>query len=291
MEKEYSKISPTAVFCARMRAKQELPFAKEIVNLIDTKFKDLVEDLPDYGNTLNSKSDFIPFIEGRYVSLNDCLSKFDEAFIVEIASGLSPRSLEFSNKTGIIYIETELNELIGLKEKILDEIINEKKLNSENLFFIAVNPLVKKDMDKIGEIYLKNGLGKKMIIIHEGLLMYFNKYEKIKFRDNLKYLFKTYCKNGLWLTSDFSRLNSKDNPVKGGENIRDKISKAIKREFDYFESKEETIKFLENAGFKSEIISNEEVINDLIKKKGLLYNKKSILESSKGYRIWKIDLS
>lgn len=290
MEKEYSKISPTAVFCARMRAKQKLPFSEEIINLISTKFKENVEDLPDYGNTLNSKSDFIPFIEGRYYSLNDTLSDIDNAFIVEIASGLSPRSLEFLNKKNTTYIETELNVLIDLKEKILTEIIHQKKLDKKNLFFLDINPLEKKDMDKIGKIYEEKGKGKKLIIIHEGLLMYFDKEEKRMFRDNIKYLFQTYSKEGLWLTSDFSRLKKKDNK-KGSENIRDKISKITKREFNYFESEKETKEFLEKAGFKSEILSNKKVIEKLIEKKSLQFNKEAILESSNQYRIWKIKLS
>lgn len=291
MEKEYSKISPTAVFCARMRAKQKLPFSKEIVNLIDTKFKDLVEDLPDYGNTLNSKSDFIPFIEGRYYSLNDSLFSIDNAFIVEIASGLSPRSLEFLNKKNIIYLETELKGLINLKEKILNEIITQKKLDAKNLFFMDINPLEKKDMDKIGKLYLEKGKNKKLIIIHEGLLMYFNKNEKKIFRDNMKYLFETYFKEGLWLTSDFSRIKKKKDEILGKENIRGKISKVTKREFDYFKSEEETKEFLADNGFKSEIISNERVIRELIKKKSLQFNKEEILRSSKGYRIWRIQLT
>ncbi|MBU3906840.1 MAG: hypothetical protein KKA64_01175 [Nanoarchaeota archaeon] len=291
MEKEYSKISPTAVFCARMRAKQKLPFSKEIVTLIDTKFKDLVEDLPDYGNTLNSKSDFIPFIEGRYHSLNESLSKFDKTFIVEIASGLSPRSLEFSNKKDIIYVETELKGLINMKERILKEIINEKKLNSKNLFFMNINPLERKDMDKLGKFYLEKGKDKKLIIIHEGLLMYFDKNEKRVFRENLKYLFENYSKKGLWLTSDLSRMKKKKNEVLGNENIREKISKVTKREFDYFESEKEAKKFLREGGFTSEILSNEKVISNLIDKKSLQFNKDHILNSSKGYRIWKIGLS
>jgi len=290
MEKEYSKISPTAVFCARMRAKQKLPFSAEIVNLIDTKFKEHIEDLPDYGDTLNSKSDFIPFIEGRYYSLNDSLSKIDNAFIVEIASGLSPRSLEFLNKKNIIYLETELKGLIDLKEKILKEIITQKKLNAKNLFFMDINPLKKKDMDKIGELYLEKGKDKKLIIIHEGLLMYFDKNEKDIFRDNIKYLFKTYSKEGLWLTSDFSRIKKKDE-IRGGENIRDKISKVTNREFNYFESEEETKKILEEGKFKSKILSNEKVIKDLIKKKSLQFNQEDILKSSEGYKIWKVQLT
>ncbi|MFH1376637.1 MAG: hypothetical protein ABIH25_03285 [Candidatus Woesearchaeota archaeon] len=291
MGKEYSKISPTAVFCARMRAKQKLPFSKEIVNLIDTKFKDWIEDLPDYGNTLNSKSDFIPFIEGRYYSLNDSLSNMNDAFIVEIASGLSPRSLEFLNKKNIIYLETELKGLIDLKEKILNEIITQKKLDARNLFFMDINPLDKKEMDKIGKLYLEEGKNKKLVIIHEGLLMYFDKNEKKMFRDNIKYLFGTYSKEGLWLTSDFSRIKKKKDEILGKENIREKISKITKREFDYFESEKETKEFLTEKGFKSEIISNERVIKELIKKKSLQFNQDDILKSSKGYRIWKIKLT
>lgn len=290
MEKEYSKISPTAVFCARMRAKQKLSFSKEIVNLIDTKFKEYIEDLPDYGDTLNSKSDFIPFIEGRYYSLNDAISNIDNAFIVEIASGLSPRSLEFSNKRNIIYLETELKGLIELKREILTEIINQKNLNANNLFFLDINPLEKKDMDKIGKLYSEKGKSKKLVIIHEGLLMYFDKEEKRRFRDNINYLFQTYSKEGLWLTSDFSRLKKKDNK-KGSENIRDKISKVTKREFDYFESEEKTKKFLKKGGFKSIILSNEKIIKDIIKIKSLQFNQEDILKSSKGYRIWKIQLT
>lgn len=178
MEQEYSKISPTAVFCARMRAKQNIPFANEICKLIDTKYSNLIEDIPDYGDTLISKGDFIPFIEGRYYSLNEALSKIDDAFIVEIASGLSPRSLDFLNKKDIIYVETELKGLIKIKEGILKDIILKKNLKDKNLFFISVNPLNKKDIDKVGKIYEKIGKNKRLILIHEGLLMYLNKKEK-----------------------------------------------------------------------------------------------------------------
>ena len=291
MEKEYSKISPTAVFCARMRAKQKLPFSEEIVNLIDTKFKEHIEDLPDYGDTLNSKSDFIPFIEGRYYSLNDTLSDIDNAFIVEIASGLSPRSLDFSNKKSILYIETELKGLIELKKKILTEIINQKKMNVKNLFFMSINPLDKKDMDRIGKLYLEKGENKKLIVIHEGLLMYLDKNEKEIFRNNIKYLFKTYSKGGSWLTSDFSRIKKKKGEVLGKENIRKRISKVTKRKFDCFESEEKTKKFLKEGGFKSEILSNEKIIKDIIKKRSLQFNQEDILKSSKGYRIWKVQLT
>ena len=290
MERKYSKISPTAVFCARMRAKQNVPFAKEIIKLVDTKYSDFAEDIPDYGDTLTSKSDFIPFIEGRYYSLNEVLENIKNALIIEIASGLSPRSLEFLNKSDTTYVDTELKGMIALKEKIVKEIVKKEKLPSSNLFFIPINPLNKKDMDKLGKFYLKNGKNKILIIVHEGLLMYFNRMEKESFRENIKYLFEKYAKNGLWLTSDFSRLKNKSKEQKGKENIRDKISKVTNRQFDYFESENETIKFLNSGGFKTEIISNEKVVNSIIKSKSLQFNKKQILESAKGYRVWKSEL-
>jgi O-methyltransferase involved in polyketide biosynthesis len=290
MGKKYSKISPTAVFCARMRAKQNLPFAKEICELIDSKYAHLIEDIPDYGETLTSKGDFIPFIEGRYYSLNEALSKIDNAFIVEIASGLSPRSLDFLNRKNIIYLETELSGLIKIKERILKDILIKKNLKGKNLLFNSINPLNKKDIDKIGKIYEKVGKNKRLVIIHEGLLMYFDKKEKNTFMENIKHLFENYAKEGLWLTPDFSRIKKKGDEPKGKENIRDKISKVTKREFDYFESAEETKEFLQHGGFISEILPNKKIVNELIRKKSLQFNKKNILDSSTGYKIWKIQL-
>ena len=291
MKSAYSKISPTAVFCARMRAKQNMLFARDICELIDTKYSYLIEDIPDYGETLTSKGDFIPFIEGRYYSLNNALSKIDNAFIVELASGLSPRSLSFLSKKNVIYFETELKGLIKIKKKILKEIIIKKDLKSKNLFFMSVNPLNKKEMDELGKIYKKKGNNKKLVIIHEGLLMYLDKKEKTTFLKNIKYLFENYAKDGLWLTPDFSRIKNKENEPKGKENIRDKISKITGREFDYFESIKETKNFLKKEGFNSEILPNEKIVDKLIEKKSLQSNRKSILSSSEGYKVWKIKLS
>lgn len=292
MQKEYSKISPTAVFCARMRAKQNVPYAKEVVNLIDTKYADLVEDLPDYENTLAAQSDFIPFIEGRYYSLNDVIGKIKNAFIVEIASGLSPRSLSFLSRKDVIYLETELDKLIKIKENILKDIINKENLISKNLFFMPVNPLEKQDIDQLGKFYLEKGHNRRLVIIHEGLLMYFNKKEKKTFRNNIKYLFENYAKNGLWLTPDFSRLNKKvSEKQKGKENIRNKISQVTERKFHYFESLDATRAFLNQACFKYKILSNENVVKRLIMNKSLQFNKRDILFSSENYRVWKIELS
>jgi len=207
MQKNYGKISLTSVFCARMRKKQGIPFSRELIELIDTKYKENIEDLPDYGKSLNEVSDFIPFIEGRYYSINKALEPLKNVMIIEIAAGLSPRSLNFLKREDVIYVETELPELIKIKEKIIKDIIKNKKLMAKmNIRFLSLNPLNKKEIDKIGETYKKVGTGKRMVIIHEGLLMYFTREEKRKFRDNIKYLFENYAKDGLWITTDLSRL-------------------------------------------------------------------------------------
>ena len=210
---------------------------------------------------------------------------------MEIGSGLSPRSLNFLGRKDIIYVETDLRNLIKIKKQILKEIVKKNNLNNSNLFFMSINLLKQKDIDKIGKIYLEKGENRKLIIIHEGLLMYLNKEEKKIFRDNIKYLFEKYAKDGLWLTSDFSRTKKQSNEPRGNENIRDKISKVTNRDFDYFESEKETEEFLNDVKFKSEIISNEEIIISLIEQKSLQHNKEDILKSAKEYRIWKIQLA
>jgi len=293
MVPEYSQISPTAIFCARMRAKQNLPYSKELINLLDIKYFKFIEDLPDYNKAPFHKSYFIPFIEGRYYSLNEALRQTlrhtKNVLIVELASGLSTRGLNFAGKN-IFYMETDLKKLIRLKEKIVIDIINNNRLNKSNHLFMSINPLVKKDVDRIGKYYLKYFANNKMIIIHEGLMMYLNKKEKTIFRDNIKYLFEKYACNGLWLSPDFSRTMNQFHGFKGKENIRDKISKVTGRNFDYFKSLKEASKFVKDGKLKSRIISNKKIVSQLIRKKGFQFNYDAILKSAEEYRVWKIEL-
>lgn len=291
MIKNYSKISPTAVFCARMRAKQNVPFSKKIINLIDKKYKSKIKDISDYGNTLSKNNNFIPFIEGRYYSLSSAIEDFEGSFIVEIASGLSPRSFEFCRNKEVVYLDTDISKIIKFKEKILLDLCSKTKLKLRNIHFLAINPLNKGDMDKIGKLYIKYGKNKKLILIHEGLLMYLNKKEKILLRNNIAYFFHKYAKNGLWFSPDFSRLIDSDKIKKGKENIRDKISLITGRKFDYFRSEDEVKFFLSNGGFNYKILSNQKVIKNLIIKKKLLFLEREILLSSKGYRVWRISLA
>ncbi len=290
MDKDYSRISPTAVFCARMRAKHGVPFAKEILDLVDSKYKNKIEDLPDYEKSLTVKNDFIPFIEGRYYSLSSVLENIQNIFIVELATGLSPRSLAFLNKKDVSYLETDLPKIVEIKKQIIQDVLNSKKINALNLFFMPLNPLKREDMDNLGKLFLKKGSGKQLIVIHEGFLMYLNKKEKKKFIQNIKYLFENYDKRGILLSPDFSRIKKSDEIKKGSENIRDKISKVTNREFDYFESEEDAKNFLNNEGFKYNLLSNQPIIKHLIEKKRLTFNAKEILDSSIGYKVWEISL-
>lgn len=292
MVKEYEKISPTAIFCARMRKKHNLPFCNQIMDLLDTKYKDFLPDLENYGSSLKKDYNFISFIEGRYHSINQEITNEKDIFLVELGSGLSPRSLQFLDRKDIIYLETDLSPLIDIKKNIVMNIINSNNLKSnEKIIFSRINPLLIKDIHKIGNLYKKFGKNKKMVILNEGLLMYLSKKEKSQIADNINYLLKNYCQSGKWITTDFSRTTGTENVSKGTENIREAIKKTTKREFDYFGSEKEVEEFILAKGFKFLIKNNQDLIKSIIKGKNISNNIKEILESSRQYRAYVIFLN
>lgn len=292
MVEAYEKISPTAIFCARVRKKHKIPFCEKIVDLLDTKYKSFLPDLESYGNSMQENPNFISFIEGRHLSINDELKNKKNIFIIELGSGLSPRSLQFLEREDFFYVETELNPLIQLKEKIIKEIIELNQLKpKQTIAFLEINPLIREDMDKLGKFYKEFGKNKKVEIINEGVLMYFSKEEKTVFAENIHYFLEKYCPSGEWITTDFSRTSNTEKVSTGTENIRAVIKKTTKREFDYFNSEEEVKDFLLKNDFNFAIVDNQNLVKNIINQRKITENIDAILKSSKQYRIYKLSLT
>ena len=103
MEGNHHKISPTAVIIAKIRAENtDMLFWKEIYNeLVKRKshargFTYLLSYLSKLSRKSNSR---LASVEGRYLSLNLGIKSLGDCDIIELASGLSPRALEFDNNT------------------------------------------------------------------------------------------------------------------------------------------------------------------------------------------------
>lgn len=294
MRDDHHRISPTAVLCAMGRAEYtDMPYAKEIYEktpFIDKLRKSMI--LPNFIITpllyYNPQvKNIISLLEGRYISTNKALEKFGRCSVLELAVGLSPRGLDIGNKFDV-YIESDLAGIIKTKEKITRQIHENKELKIDNHYFLPINPLNYDELSKAGEIYKNNSHDSPLVIIHEGLFMYFNEKEQTIMRDNVARLLKEYSPNGAWITPDITTKKLDEKTLK-------KIIRRIKRFTNshsgrYFSDDDEIKSFLEEGGLKREYLIEEDLLHKLscIKKLGL--NKEEVNDLIQNYRISVITL-
>lgn len=282
-DKDYDKIGPTAILCAKLRAEwTKLPYSKEMINGLGTN-SSLGANLHKNHSSKISPSlmPIVLLLEGRHMSMNEAISQAEPSVVLEIASGLSSRGLEFAEK-GISYVETDLPDVISIKKKILQ---NMSETYPDCLHTMSLNPLNTKEIMDAGK-----SLNKKPIIIaHEGLLMYLTQAEKAKLRDNISLFLKTYSPNGAWITTDFSSRAPE------GENLSVKsvlqeIQNHTGRPFSRFESDDEVYEFLAAGGLKGKVIPNDDVLSQLSCLDILGINKEEIKRISAISRPWIIRL-
>lgn len=266
---DYNKISSTAVLCAKVRAEfVDLPYVNEIweeVSHIPCALGVFYWSLKFISRFFRLKSmNKVSLLEGRDHAIDSAIEAITDELgvkppVLEIASGLSARGLEFSEK-GHFYIETDLPDMIRTKEQAVKKIREKKgiKDNGNHLFYPmdACNP---EEVAKAGERYneyWKNPL----VIVDGGICMYLNDDEKKTFRDNIRGLLDSYSPNGRWVTPDFSMHNKgTDIIVKIAETLIKRMNTG--RKMNYSHSHEEILNFLSEGGFSAEIIPGESVID------------------------------
>lgn len=206
---DYEKISPSALLVAALRAKYtDLPYAKEIYAAAKNMRK------PYYfskaPSLISRLGRFYPrnmhrgvFFEARYLLVNKLLEDIgDEYAVVEIASGLSSRGLEWSKRDSI-YIETDLPDMLRIKKHVIDKILIETRgTQNSHHYFYPLNVMDCEDWERLGQAFFSE---KKhnIAVIHEGLANYLSRDEKDVLRDNIKRFLRTYASLGVWITPDF----------------------------------------------------------------------------------------
>lgn len=293
MTNNYKKISSTAVMVAYFRAKYtDMPFAKEIYE----KTKQLSLILKIIAPTLTWLANFFPgtlerlsSFEGRYLAINEAIKKLGNNFaIIEVASGLSSRGLEWINKN-FLYIETDLPEILEKKESIFNNIVKDENIKTnQNHIFLPLNVIDYGKWEEIGKKYFADK-NIKIAIIHEGLISYFSKDEQVIFRDNIAKFLQTYSPNGAWITSDFAlpRKMSESWIIKLGKKI---IERDTKRKLNHFRNHQEVVDFLKYGNLEADVLDNTTVIESLTCVPKLKLNKEIIKEISKTYKVYFITL-
>lgn len=257
MAQNYEKISPTAVLVAYIRAQYtDMPFTKEIYQAVRKFSKpSLLERTPSFVTRFAfffpRSSEQVAGLEGRYLATNEALGNLGKDFaIVEIASGLSPRGLDWFGRNSL-YVETDLPGMLGIKERVVHDVLQKMEIEQNpNHHFYPLNALEREDWNRLGQSYFSEG-PLNIAVVSEGLFNYLSRGEQEKMRDNIKKFFESYASTGVWITPDFSM---REDVMRGSRILnysRKRIEQDTKRSYCYFGNEEEVLEFLMQGGFKA----------------------------------------
>lgn len=269
---DHEKISPTAQLCAQARALYtDIPFAKEIVSGLSENGLLRKINLTEKEKNLSLRP-IMSVLEGRHLAISETLNETSGP-ILEIASGLSSRALEYCHKRP--YVETDLPEMAKLKRKIISYSPHQ---------ILPLNPLNYLELEGLS---INQFQGEEITIVNEGLLMYLSHEEQKTLGRNISILFKKYFPKGHWITTDFS---SRDLKEEKAVSLMKTIEMETERKFNRFSSDDEVHDFLLQANLIGTPIPNSHLLSKLSCIRRLQIPEEEALALAPIYRAWKISL-
>jgi len=188
--KSFESIIPTALYTAYPLIFTDIPFAKEMYNLLNEK--GFPQEL--------KKVILAPSLEARYKLIDKLCDACGSLQILELASGFTTRGLTrcLDNKN-ITYVELDLPSVIKNKQKMIKTYSRIPK----NLHFVKGNALNKQDLNKCLKYF---DITKPITVLNQGLMRYLNFDEKELLAKNIFDIIKQ--NNGFWITCDITPANS-----------------------------------------------------------------------------------
>jgi O-methyltransferase involved in polyketide biosynthesis len=199
MSPAFAKISLTAKLTAYMRQFTDIPFARDVAELIDarTAFQNLLRDQHLKPDDLTW---YAPILEARYKSISEMIRRSGARQILELASGFTFRGLAMASDPGLNYVETDLEDVTVEKLALILEISGRHHLPARaNLRTLAANAL---DPGNLAVATENFQAGQHVAIVHEGLLQYLTSTETEIVARNIHDLLEKF--GGVWITPDFS---------------------------------------------------------------------------------------
>lgn len=191
--RDYSTISPSARAVLALRAlSPELPFVREAAELVLGKDALAAEHARLQG-LVGWQMRLWHFVE-RYQSLDRLLAASGITNVVELAAGLSLRSLALARQQAVTYLDTDLPEMIETKRSLVEQ--------------LAVGPLVGdvklRAMNALADGELAAAVDElpagPVAILNEGLLMYLDDAEKRRLAAAIHGVLAR--RGGVWITAD-----------------------------------------------------------------------------------------
>lgn len=254
----YAKISSTARYVAYLRSFADIPYAKEIAEECSAgdAFRRLSREEAE------STVRLAPYWEARYKTTNRILSECGLTRILEIAAGLSPRGLEMTKDPDVVFVATDLEEILETEMAISERLLSRESTIRPNLHYAVANAL---DMDSLSSAAAPLDDTKPLAVITEGLLPYLDQKEKKSLAENVHRLLQD--RGGIWIASDVHtrRFVQEAGKQEGTRKRMERISRAVNRDIanNVFADDDELKRFFRDAGFRIRRYPYSKVINEL----------------------------
>lgn len=257
---DFERIGPTAWMVARRRAFTDIPYSQEIFAALEEyRVERGIPDIPEELKT----PELTPQFEARYKLVNRLLREYKTQQLLELASGLAPRGLEFSEDPDVTVVEVDLPEVMTQKQEIASTILAAKSgLPRPNLHLEAGNALNHDDLVRAAKHLDPN---KPLSVTNEGLLRYLDFDEKAAVAKNVHELLERFG-GGIWVTPDITlrKVMERENDIAKKQNERVKKITGIDIDQNRFDNVDQARTFFENLGFTIERHNFMEVVDELV---------------------------
>jgi O-methyltransferase involved in polyketide biosynthesis len=244
---------------AYLRTFTDIPFAKEIAE--ESGAERIYQELA--AESKESLVRFSPYWEARYKVTDRIIMQRGITQILEVAAGLSPRGIAMSENPDVIYVATDLPQILDQEKAIALAILSRLNATRPNLHFEAANVLDRESLSKALAIF---GPDRPVAIITEGLLPYFSREEKTVLANNMHEILRRY--RGVWIASDVHTKQYRDATFRLDGKLRQRQNRIASStgsnlESNLFADENDLQSFFEKAGFRIEEFQYSKVAQDL----------------------------
>lgn len=285
--KNYSTISPSAGWLARLKSHTSIPFAKQAADILFAGDKTPPPALNETDRIAIFK--WMIHFENRYRTVEQLLIESNPKNILEISSGFSFRALDWCSRLPVHFIDTDLPDVIEQKKAITEQLIANDHIALKGTPYLQ--PLNALDRDAFLKIIEQLPPG-PVSIVNEGLLVYLDSEEKKQLCAIIHDVLQK--RGGCWITADIYIKTDKEREQNAVTELTSKFRTDHRIDENRFDSYATAESFFNNAGFtvakKLALVADQlSVLNLLGDKKGATIEK--LDELSRARETWCLTVS
>jgi hypothetical protein len=242
ISKNYSTISPSAAWLARLKSHTSIPFAKQAADILFAGDKTPPPVLNEADRIAIFK--WMIHFENRYRTVEQLLTGSNPQNILEISSGFSFRALDWCSRLPVHFIDTDLPDVIEQKKTITTQLVANNHIILKGTSYLQ--PLNALDRDAFLKTIEQLPPG-PVSIVNEGLLVYLDDEEKKQLCAVIHHVLQE--RGGCWITADIYIKTPKEVEQNTVSELTSKFRTDHRIDENRFDDYTTAERFFNTAGF------------------------------------------